>query len=67
MELKPATAIKPARNLPKNREGVFDEWAAVEKSQYETATLQHNKKRLMKQRLMELEYGRRNYIDDINR
>ena len=55
------------RYYPKNRDGVVDEWAAVAKNQYETATVVQNQKKLQKRQLMELEYGRRNYIDNIHK
>ena len=55
------------RYYPKNRDGVFDEWAAIAKNQYETATMQHNQKKIKRRAHIELEYGRKNYIDNIHK
>ena len=44
-----------------DREGNYDEWAAVFKTQHETATRAHKKMEQAKRQMMAAEYGKGQY------
>ena len=52
------------RYYPQTKDGVFDEWAAVAKNQYETATYQHNNNQKQRRAMMETQFGQQNFIKD---
>ena len=52
------------RYYPQTKEGVFDEWAAVAKNQFETATQQHLLNQKNRRAMIENQYGRQNFIED---
>ena len=52
---------KTKQYYPKDKEGNYDEWAAVEKTQHETATKMHQAQEKGRRALMANEYGKGQY------
>ena len=59
--MMPANGSKKQKYYPKDREGNYDEWAAVFKTQHETATRAHKKMEQAKRQMMAAEYGKGQY------
>ena len=57
----PSNGENKQKYYPKDKEGNYDEWAAVQKTQNETAVRMHKKNEQAKRQMMAAEYGKGQY------